>query len=100
MGNMAISRKLLPIHEWLHDVHLHNVVGPEVERFFALLSGTQKHTDGSLLEEAALSLRRTREDMLQPKDLFICHFRLLNALCSEEWGKPVGDALVGIVATQ
>jgi hypothetical protein len=92
--------RLLPIHGWLNDVHLHNVVGPEVERFFALLSGTERQTDGSLLEQAALSLRRIREDVLQPKDLFICHFRLLNALCSGEWGKPVGDALVRIVATQ
>jgi hypothetical protein len=90
----------LPIHEWLNDIHLHNVVGPEVYRFFALLDGTEKQTDGTLLDEAALALRRIRGDAVLPKDLFICHFRLLNALCSGEWGKPVGDALAKIVTAQ
>jgi hypothetical protein len=90
----------LPIREWLNDVPLHNIAGPEVYRFFALLDGTEKHTDGSLLEEPALALRRIREEVLPPKDLFICHFRLLNALCSGAWGKPVGDALARIIAAQ
>ena len=90
----------LPIHEWLNDAHLHDVAGPEVDRFFALLTGTERRTDGSLLEEAAMALRRIREDTLPPNDLFICHFRLLNALSSGEWGKPVGDALAKIVSAQ
>jgi tetratricopeptide (TPR) repeat protein len=90
----------LPIHEWLNDARLHDVAGPEVDRFFALLTGTERRADGSLLEEAAMALRRIREDTLLPNDLFICHFRLLNALSSGEWGKPVGDALAQIVSAQ
>jgi hypothetical protein len=90
----------LPIHEWLNDAHLHDVAGPGVDRFFALLTGTERRADGSLLEETAMALRRIREDTLPPNDLFICHFRLLNALSSGEWGKPVGDALAKIVSAQ
>jgi hypothetical protein len=25
----------LPVEEWVNDAHLHHVVGPEVDRFFA-----------------------------------------------------------------
>jgi hypothetical protein len=48
--------------------------------------GSEKPADGNLLEEAALTLRRIREETLLPNDLFVCPFRLLNALCSGEWG--------------
>jgi hypothetical protein len=90
----------LPVEEWMHDARLHRVVGAEVDRFFALLSGTKKKADGDLLEEAAVALRRIREETLRPNDLFICHFRLLNTLYSGEWGKPVGDALARIITAQ
>jgi hypothetical protein len=90
----------LPVEEWLNDARLQHVVGPEVDRFFALLDGTQKQTDGTLLEKVALALRRIREEALVLSDLFICHFWLLNALYSREWEKSVGDALAKIVATQ
>jgi hypothetical protein len=90
----------LPVKEWLNDVHSYKAVEPEVDRFFALLTGTGSQTDGSLLEDAALAMRRIREETLLPNNLFLCHFRLLNALCSGEWGKPVGDALAKIVAMQ
>jgi tetratricopeptide (TPR) repeat protein len=90
----------LPVEAWCNDTRLHNVAGPEVDRFFALLDGTETQTDGSLLEEAALALRRIREEALVPTNLFICHFRLLNALISGEWGKSIGQALAKIVAAQ
>jgi len=90
----------LPVEKWLHDVRLHHIAGPEVERFFALLTGTEKPVNGSLLEDAALALRRIREDALSPQELCIGHFRLLNALFSGDWGKPVGEALAKIVAAQ
>jgi hypothetical protein len=90
----------LPVEEWLHDVHLHNITGPEVNRFFSLLTGVEVQTDGNLLEEAALAFRRIREETLSPKDLCVCHLRLLKALFSGDWGKPVGDALAKIVAAQ
>lgn len=91
---------LLPVEAWRNDMRLHDVTGPEVNRFFALLDGTEKQPDGSLLEGAALALCRIRDDTLQPNDLFICHFRLLNALISGEWGKSIGQALAKIVAAQ
>ncbi len=81
-------------------MHFYNIAGPEVDRFFALLTGAERPLHNRLLEEAALAVRRIREDMLAPNDLLICHFRLLNALFSGDWGKPVGDALANIVATQ
>ena len=90
----------MPFEAWLNDVHFYNIAGPEVDRFFALLTGAERPLDNRFLEEAALALRRIREDMLSPNDLLICHFRLLNALFSGDWGKPVGDALANIVATQ
>jgi tetratricopeptide (TPR) repeat protein len=90
----------LPVEAWRNDTRLQNVAGPEVDRFFALLDGTETQTDGSFLEEAALALCRIRGDMVQPNDLFICHFRLLNALISGEWGKSIGQALAKIVAAQ
>lgn len=90
----------LPVEEWQNDAHLHNIVGPEVARFFALLTGTGNQADGSLLDNAAIALRRIRESILSPKDLIICHFRLLNALYSGEWGKFVGESLTKIVAAQ
>jgi hypothetical protein len=91
---------LLPVEEWMHDMRSHNAAGADVDRFFALLTGTERRADGSLLEEAAMALRCIREDTLPPNDLFICHFRLLNALISGEWGKYAGDALAKIVAAQ
>ena len=90
----------LPVEEWLNDVRLHHIAGTEVDHFFTLLTGTEKQVDGSLLENAALALHRIREDTLSLKELCVCHFQLLNALFSTEWGKPVGDALAKIVATQ
>jgi hypothetical protein len=90
----------LPVEEWLNDMHLHNVAGPDVDRFLALLTGTERQTDGSLRLEAALALRRVREESLPPNDLFVLHARLLNALCLGEWGKYVGDALAKIVVAQ
>jgi tetratricopeptide (TPR) repeat protein len=90
----------LPVEAWRNDMSLHHVAGPEVDRFFALLGGTERQSDGSLLEEAALALSRIRDGMLQPNDLFICHFRLLNALLSGKSGEHAGDALAKIVAAQ
>jgi len=90
----------LPVTEWRDDMRVHHIGGPEVERFFALLTGTQQQVDGSLLEDAALALRRIREDTLSPQELYRCHFQLLNALFSGEWGEPVGDALAKIVVSQ
>ena len=81
-------------------MHFYNIAGSEVDRFFALLTGAERPLDNRPLEEAALALRRIREDMLGPKDLLICHFRLLDALFSGDWGKPVGDALAKIVVAQ
>jgi len=89
----------LPVNEWLDDVRLHNIAGPDVNHFFILLTSTETQTDGSL-EEAVLALRRIREDTLQLKDLCVCHIRLLYALCSQGLGKPIGDALAKIVAAQ
>ena len=74
--------------------------GADVDRFFAYYSALQTQVDGSLLEEAALALRRIREETLPLDHLFICHFQLLNALFSGEWGKSAGDALAKIVAAQ
>jgi hypothetical protein len=100
LGTCLHPNSPLPVEEWLNDAHLHHVVGSEVDRCLALLTGTAKQTDGSLLEEAALALRRIREETLLPNELFIYHFRLLNALCSGEWGEYVGDALAKIIAAQ
>ena len=103
VGVLATSlhpKSPLPLNEWLDDAHAHRVAGPDVDRFFALLSGNIRQVDGSLLENAAVALHRIREESLPPNDLFICHFRLLNALGSGEWGKLAGDALATIVATQ
>ncbi|HEY7491653.1 MAG TPA: hypothetical protein VIH59_11165, partial [Candidatus Tectomicrobia bacterium] len=100
LATCLYSDSPLPVNEWLDDVHLQNIAGPDVDRFFTLLTGSEVQTDGSLLEEVALALRRVREETLLPKELCVCHFRLLNALCSGEWGKSVGDALAKIVAAQ
>jgi hypothetical protein len=91
---------LLPVEAWQNEIRLYNVAGPEVDRFFALFAGNLKQSDGSLLEEATLALRRIREETLMPNDLFICHFRLLNALCSGAWGTYAGEALAKIVVAQ
>jgi hypothetical protein len=90
----------LPVEVWRNDGHLYHVVGPEVDRLFALLNGSLKQADGSLLEEAALALCRIREEVLPPNDLFVCHSRLLNALLSGDWVKSVGDALAKIITAQ
>jgi hypothetical protein len=74
----------LPVEAWRNDGHLYHVVGPEVDRLFALLKGSLKQADGSLLEEAALALCRIREEVLPPNDLFVCHSRLLNTLARPE----------------
>jgi hypothetical protein len=87
LATCLYSDSPLPVNEWLDDVHLQNIAGPDVDRFFTLLTGSEVQTDGSLLEEAALALRRVREETLLPKELCVCHFRLLNALCSGEWGE-------------
>jgi hypothetical protein len=79
---------------------LYHVVGPEVDHLFALLNGSLKQADGSLLEEAALALCRIREEVLPPNDLFVCHSRLLNTLLSRDWVKSVGDALAKIITAQ
>jgi hypothetical protein len=99
LATCLYSDSPLPVNEWLDDMHSQNIAGPDVDHFFALLTGAETQTDGSL-EEAVLALRRIREDPLQLKDLCICHLRLLYALASEAWGKPVGDALAKIVAAQ
>jgi hypothetical protein len=100
LGTFLQPDHSLPIETWWNETRLRNVIGSEVDRFFSLLDGTQIQTDRSLLEEAALALRRIREETLLPNDLFICHFRLLNSLCSGEWGNYVGDALAETVAAQ
>ena len=92
--------RLLPVEEWMHDMRSHNAAGADVDRFLALLTGTERRADGSLLEEAALALRRIREETLPPNHLFICHFKLFNALYSGEWGKYAGTSLAKIVAAQ
>ena len=84
VGVLATSlhpERPLPLNEWVDDVRAHGVAGPDVDRFFALLSGNIREVDGSLLEGAAVALCRIREERLPPNELFVCHFRLLNGLC-------------------
>jgi hypothetical protein len=90
----------LPVHEWRDDVQGHALAGPDIDRFFALLTGTDTQTDGDL-EAAVLALRRLRTETLPLQHLCLCHLRLLYTLysSSEEW-KPVGDALAKIVTAQ
>ena len=78
----------------------HNITGPDVDHFFALLTGTDTLTDGNL-EEAVLALRRIRKGTLPLPELCVCHLRLLQALYAvDKLGKPVGNALAKIVAAQ
>jgi hypothetical protein len=88
------------VEKWRKDIQLYHIAGPEIDRFFLFLAGTEQREEGSLAENAAHALHRIREEMSSPKELCRCHFQLLNALYSGEWGKPVGDALAHIVATQ
>ena len=92
----------LPIEEWRNDVSQYNIIGTDVDRFFSLLTSSEEETDGSLLEEAALAIRRSRDNMLPPRELLRHHFRLWIALVfrfSGDSGKPVGDALAKMVTS-
>lgn len=89
----------LPVDEWRHDMRLHAIAGPDVDHFVTLLLGTGTATDENV-EQAAVALRRIRGELPPPKELCVCHLRLLCALCSETLGESVGKALAKIVAAQ
>jgi tetratricopeptide (TPR) repeat protein len=90
----------LPVDEWLDDMQSHNIAGPDVDHFFALLTGADRETDGSL-EEAVLALHRIRNETLTLSELCVCHLWLLQALYpADKLGKPVGNALAKIVKAQ
>ena len=89
----------IPIGHWRKSLEGMGIRGKDVSRFFDLLAGEfLKPKD--LLEEAALALYRVREEAVSPRDLFICHFHLLNALVSGDWGHLCGNAFGDLVSKQ
>jgi tetratricopeptide (TPR) repeat protein len=103
IGVLATSRDLKtppPVARWRKDMEALGIHGEEVERFFNLLDGKEAVKDGGLLEEAAFALFKIREVTISPTDLFICHFRLLNALASGNWGCFTGNAFADLVSRQ
>jgi hypothetical protein len=103
VGVLATSRDLqapLPLARWREDMEVLGIHGEEVDRFFNLLEGKKTALVGGLLEEAAFALFKIHEEMISPMDLFICHFRLLNALASGDWGYFTGNALADLVSRQ
>lgn len=103
VGALATSRNLrspLPVAQWRKDMEAFGIHGEEVERFFNLLDGKEAVKDGGLLEEATFALFKIRQATISPVDLFICHFRLLNALASGDWGYFTGNAFADLVSRQ
>lgn len=103
IGVLATSRNPqapLPIARWREDLEVFGIHGKDVERFLNLLEGKEVDKDGELLEQAAFALFKIREVTISPTDLFICHFRLLNALVSGDWGYFAGNAFNDLVSRQ
>jgi tetratricopeptide (TPR) repeat protein len=90
----------LPIEQWRGDLEIFGIHGEEVERFLTLLDGKEVVRDEEFLEQAAFALYKIREAVISPIDLFVCHFRLLNALVSGDWGYFVGNAFADLVSKQ
>ena len=89
----------LPLEAWQENLRDLGMLGSDVNNFFYLLVGLPP-TGKDLFDQATSALYKLRETLLVPKDLFHCHFRLLNFLASGEWGMFVKDAFAQIVARQ
>lgn len=90
----------LSLDRWKEDLRVLGIAGPDVENFFNLLGGDLDVEVKEFLDQAALCLYKIRETSVSPKDLFSCHFRLLNFLTSGDWGEFVRDAYSNMVARQ
>jgi tetratricopeptide (TPR) repeat protein len=90
----------LPIEQWRADLEIFGMHGEEVERFLNLLDGKEVVREEEFLEQAAFALYKIRQPVISPMDLFVCHFRLLNALISGDWGYFVGNGFTDLVSRQ
>jgi tetratricopeptide (TPR) repeat protein len=103
VGILATARKALtplPIEQWRGDLEIFGIRGEEVERFLNILDGKEAVRDEEFLEQAAFALYKIREATISPIDLFVYHFRLLNALVTGDWGYFVGNAFADLVSRQ
>jgi len=102
-GVLATSRSpqtSLPTKRWRNDLKEAGIQGTEIDRFLDLVEGKEVEEANGLVEQAALALHRIREMSSSPQELFVYHFRLLNALTPGDWGLYAGDALAELVSRQ
>ena len=90
----------LPLERWQDDLRKLGISGSDVDKFFHLLAGNQDITTTELFDQSTSILQRLRETAVSPRDLFGCHFRMLNFLASGDWGTFLGDAFSNMVARQ
>jgi hypothetical protein len=83
----------VPLERWTEDLQAAGALREDVARILALMAGKEQASDDTLMERAGAALARVRQGELLPRELFECHFRLLNAMHGGDAEYLGGDAL-------
>jgi hypothetical protein len=87
----------LPLEAWARDLKASGALHADVARVLALMAGHEEVPDKNLYEGAASALAKVRSGALLPRDMFTCHFRLVNALASADAKHLAGVAIAELV---